>query len=125
MFVDARVERTEEREHFFPHAYAEVTPIRIGGIAGVAQPTAFGVGLDLRTVRVNQGTKKVLGRGREHGKPLEGSSTKNADQNSLGAVLQVMPGRDKGGIQPRGDLAERSVPRVASASLEVAAPTHG
>jgi hypothetical protein len=119
MLVDARVERTEERQHLFPHTYAEVTPVRIGRIASVAKRTALGVGLDLGAVRSNQWTKEILGRGREHGKPLNGSAAEDSDQNGLGAILEVMPRRDESRRNPRGKVSQRGVASVAGAGLEV------
>lgn len=101
VLVNSRVEGAEQRQNLLAHTHAEMPPIEVRGIARETKAAPHGVLFDLGTMRSNQGTKKVLGRGREHGKSLDGSAAQNSDHYGLGAVLEMMPCRDKRGRQGR------------------------
>lgn len=96
MIDDPRVERTEERQHLFPNAYAEVTAVAVRGIERVAEVALPRMGFDVCAGGSNKWTEEVLGRGREHRKPLDGSAAHDAHEDCLGTVLELMPRSDVG-----------------------------
>lgn len=98
---DAGVERTEEGEHLFPNAYAKVTAVDVGRVDCVAEVAFPGVGFDVGTGRSDERTEKVIGRGREHRKPLHRGTAKDANEDGLGAVLELMPGCEERRIVSR------------------------
>ncbi len=120
--VDAWVDRAQQREHLVAHAYANEAVIGVVRIVGEDELPPFGVGDELVSAGAHEGTEEVVAPHREDPEAGQRGSSQEPHEHGLGAVVEVMTSREKGGAdrgrsRPQGAIASFSRPRLEVAAL--------